>query len=224
MKSNQSNKSLAILLAASIMFISSFAGKKNFEDSSHYAMTIVFVDFDIVIKSQGNQLNWTTILESNLAKYEIQRSSNNQPFVTIGKMDAKGSGSQSVSYSFMDDRPLAGKNIYRLKMIDTRNGFQYSANKMINVEKMANNMRSMSAYPNPVKSGSSLNINLNDPGQYLVTIFSLSGKVIYSRTLSTAHVSSVSIQIPAHLTTGTYFLKIAASENDHLYQQKIIIQ
>ena len=36
-------------------------------------MTVVFVEYEIVTKTQGNQINWSTILESNLAKYEIQK-------------------------------------------------------------------------------------------------------------------------------------------------------
>ena len=56
-------------------------------------MTVVFVEYEIVTKTQGNQINWSTILESNLAKYEIQRSAANQTFETIGTIQAKGTTS-----------------------------------------------------------------------------------------------------------------------------------
>jgi hypothetical protein len=97
-----------------------------------YVLQVVFVDFEAYSSESGNVIEWSTILEANLAKYEIERSVDNKPFEKIGEIKAKGVQSSVTSvYSFTDTRPATGKNIYRLKMVDTRNGFKYSANKSV---------------------------------------------------------------------------------------------
>ena len=138
MKTSQSNIVYTLILSACFLVNKGHAQGTTSADSTNplpivpFSMTVVFVEFDITAKSNGNQINWSTILETNLAKYEIQRSTSNQSFETIATIQAKGSNAVTVNYTFTDTKPLNGKNIYRLKMVDTRNGVQYTANKIIN--------------------------------------------------------------------------------------------
>jgi hypothetical protein len=189
-----------------------------------FSTTVVFVEYEIVTKPQGNQITWSTILESNLAKYEIQRSAANQTFETIGTIQAKGTASVTVDYSFTDAHPNAGKNIYRLKMIDTRNGVQYSSIKMITNEKVAAEISGSNAYPNPARPGMSINLNVNQPGQYAVKIHSLSGRLIHAEQPTAAHASSLSIRVPSGLSAGMYIIDVTGQDARQHFQQKIIIQ
>jgi hypothetical protein len=229
MKASQSNIRFAFILAAGLLVNNSFAQQGNSGDSTNqlpvipYSMTVVFVDFTISTSVQGNQINWSTILESNLAKYEIQRSTSNKPFETIGSLVAKGSNSISVNYSFTDSKPSAGNNIYRLKLIDTHNGIKYSENKIVNSGIQAMEIHGFNAYPNPAKAGSTLTLDISQSGQYDIAIHNINGKMMYAGNLFSSHVSSLSFKMPSNLTPGFYVVTITQSENQKRYQQKIMI-
>ncbi len=230
MKIEQTKIGHLFFLVASLLVINSQAQGNNNNDTTKalpvvpFSMTVVFVEYEIVTKAQGNQISWSTILESNLAKYEIQRSAANQTFETIGTIQAKGTTSVTVDYSFTDSRPNAGKNIYRIKMIDTRNGVQYSSIKMVSNELMTARISGSNVYPNPARPGMAITMDVNEPGQYTVRMHSLSGKMIYSGQAIAAHQSSLSLRVPTNLTAGMYIMDVTDKDTHVHFQQKIMIQ
>jgi hypothetical protein len=63
----------------------------------------------------GVLLSWQTDLISTLRRFEVLRSADGVQFVPIGEIfPAPGAGG-SGSYLFLDTRPLAGDNIYRVR-------------------------------------------------------------------------------------------------------------
>jgi hypothetical protein len=230
MKIEQTKIVYMFFLAAGLLVNNSQAQGNNNNDTTKatpvvpFSMTVVFVEYEIVTKTQGNQINWSTILESNLAKYEIQRSTSNQTFETIGTIQAKGTTSVSVDYSFTDTRPNGGKNIYRIKMVDTRNGVQYSSIKMVTNELMTARISNANAYPNPARPGMSISLDVNEPGQYSIRMHSLSGKMIYADQAIAAHQSSLSIRVPSNLSAGMYIMDVTDQDKQVHFQQKIMIQ
>jgi Secretion system C-terminal sorting domain len=230
MKIEQTKIGYMFFLAAILLINNSQAQGTNSNDTTKalpvvpFSMTVVFVEYEIVTKAQGNHINWSTILESNLGAYEIQRSAANQTFETIGTIQAKGTASVTVDYSFIDTRPNAGKNIYRIKMIDTRNGVQYSSIKMVTNELMTARISSSKAYPNPARPGMAITLDVNEPGQYTVRMHNLSGKMIYADQAIAGHQSSLSIRVPSNLSAGMYIMDVTDQETLVHFQQKIIIQ
>jgi Secretion system C-terminal sorting domain len=230
MKTSQSNIIYTLILSACFFVFKADAQDNTPADTTKplpvvpFSMTVVFVEFDITAKPNGNQITWSTILEANLGKYEIQRSVSNQSFETIATIQAKGSNSVTVNYTFTDTKPLNGKNIYRLKMVDTRNGVQYTANKIINGDKQTMEIHGIHAYPNPARPGTALTLNVNNPGKYAVRIINLTGKIMYSAKVVNAHLSPLNVQIPSSFSTGMYVIDITDENSSNHYQQKLIIQ
>jgi hypothetical protein len=230
MKTNQSNIVYTLILSACLFVNNGHAQDSTPTDTTKvlpvvpFSLTVVFVEFDITAKPNGNQISWSTILEANLGKYEIQRSASNQSFETIATIQAKGSNAVTVNYTFTDTKPLAGKNIYRLKMVDTRNGVQYTANKIINGDKQAMQIQGFNVYPNPARPGTALTLNVNNPGKYAVRIINLSGKIMYTGNVVNAHLSPLNLQVPASFNAGMYIIDISEEDSSNHYQQKIIIQ
>jgi hypothetical protein len=230
MKTSQSNIVYTLILSVCIFVTNGHAQGITAADSTKplpivpFSMTVVFVEFDITVKSNGNQINWSTILEANLGKYEIQRSTSNQSFETIATIQAKGSNAVTNNYAYTDTKPLNGKNIYRLKMVDTRNGIQYTANKIISGNMQAIELQGFQAYPNPARPGTSLTLNVNNAGKYAVRIINLAGKVMFTTKVINAHFSPINLQVPANFSSGLYVIDITEEGNNQHYQQKLIIQ
>lgn len=75
----------------------------------------------------GNiQIYFETLSEDTVAHLEIQRSQDYLNFETIGVLTPQGISSGFHQYSFNDDAPLMGANIYRMKAISSNRAFAYS--------------------------------------------------------------------------------------------------
>lgn len=71
-------------------------------------------------------LSWTTSEEAGASHFDIERSTNAREFVQLGRVQAKGNSAASQQYQFLDNRPEAGDNYYRLRMVDKDGSFEYS--------------------------------------------------------------------------------------------------
>ncbi|MEO7046501.1 MAG: hypothetical protein ABI091_14415, partial [Ferruginibacter sp.] len=92
-------------------------------------------------------VNWQTSNEINLQQYTVERSGTSSSFDAIAnKAPLNNSGSDS-DYVYIDTKPLATDNYYRIKALSKDGSIQYSP-----VVKVAalNLLTAISVYPNPV--------------------------------------------------------------------------
>ena len=192
--------------------------------SRNYVLQVVFVGFKAYSSESGNIIEWSTILEANLARYEIERSIDNKPFEKIGDMKAKGVQSSVTSvYSFTDPMPAVGKNIYRLKMIDTKNGFKYSANKTVSSVGHVLYNTDFHTYPNPAKPGDAIHIFVKEKGQYTMQVFNLTGKMVFAVNASGGGTGGLTVNLPSQLGKGLYFFRLTQPQSAQMLQQKILV-
>jgi Secretion system C-terminal sorting domain len=225
---NHVNRYATTLILSALSFAANAqteTGSENDEfDSSYYALRVVLVQFEGYATENEIVIEWSTILETNLTSYEVQRSTNNKDFVTIGKVIPKGSQSIAVSYSFSDVKPVNGKNTYRLKMVDTKDRSQYTATKVVNWGKNSIELNVFRTYPNPANRGSQVNIELNEQGSFNVGLFNIEGKRIFSMNMSTSHGSALNFSIPANVNDGVYILKVNNQQNNNTHLSKIVVR
>jgi hypothetical protein len=87
----------------------------------------------------------------------------------------------------------------------------------------------LSAYPNPVVKGSSLNLSFNDfpRGRYQVQLMDLSGKLMLAENLNVGNNMQLHLlQLPKTLSQGTYFVKIVGDANKDkvLVTEQVVVQ
>ena len=85
---------------------------------------------------------------------------------------------------------------------------------------------SIRIYPNPVKSGISLNIEWKqkENGYYLLQLLNLSGQLVFTKEIYIDEEASVlNVQLPS-VASGTYFLRMTHKQNGKGYTEKLIIQ
>ena len=149
-------------------------------------------------------ITWKTEQELNSSRYEIQRSSNNIDFETVGVIYSKNSNTSIAQYySFTDNsNNLNSTSFYRLKMIDLDNSFTYSYVKAVTGSSLENEII---VSPNPAQSGQMIMLrNLSEPSS--IRIFDYSGKLIQSIS-STGN----SVQIN-NLQNGFYYVNITGKQ------------
>lgn len=158
---------------------------------------------------------WKTVAESNIERYEVERSADGFQFLKIGEVDSRNSPSPAV-YTFTDLQPLQGNNFYRLRIPERDGAVKYSA--VVSVRTGAGIASGIRIYPNPV-THSTLHLQLlhQPAGLYTVQLYSNSGQLVLTQVIRHAGGSSGELlQLPARLAAGMYQLVIiSAGERKH---------
>ncbi len=146
-------------------------------------------------------LNWSSSVEINLKRFEVEYSTNGRSFVSVGSIAGRGENS-NYTYSH---QPAAGRAYYRLKMVDNTGESKYSTIIALNA---TCNGRNVLVYPNPANS--ILNINLSGyPGTVTGGLYNGTGQLIAAKQLlNGTNLINVN-QLPA----GVYALIITEQNN-----------
>jgi hypothetical protein len=146
-------------------------------------------------------LSWTSSLEENSFKYEIQRSADGKTFVTVGAVNAAGTSLQAVKYNFNDPLPGSGAYFYRLNMIDIDGKAELSKVVYVNSKKGAGVVTKV--FPNPFTSeiqligATSADLTPNN-----IKVFNITGQLIKYRI-----VGANAIAIDENAPKGVYFVQ-----------------
>ena len=111
-------------------------------------LPLKLLSFTVQEKNNNVLLNWQTANEVNVSHINIQRSTNNNEFITIGKVNAS-----CCAYSYLDNSPQSTVNsklYYRLETVDKDGSKTYSTIQQITIKPQTPN--SVSIYPNPAKT------------------------------------------------------------------------
>ncbi|HRO42785.1 MAG TPA: T9SS type A sorting domain-containing protein [Flavipsychrobacter sp.] len=80
---------------------------------------------DITAENTGarNRIDWKTAEEMKRDQFIVERSEDGKVFSKIGMVKANGIAS---TYTYWDEKPVDGRNFYRLKMTEANGNFTYS--------------------------------------------------------------------------------------------------
>ncbi|MEP7142459.1 MAG: T9SS type A sorting domain-containing protein [Ferruginibacter sp.] len=159
------------------------------------------------------KVQWQIATPEDGNKYELQRSSDGRAFLSIA-IQKNGS---LTSFSYADNSLSNGTYYYRLKITDKDGKIIYSN---IAIIKVGSKEQMISAYPNPVKRGESLQLSLQNIKAGQIEIINAAGQVMYTNSSKTT--GSISIPVSASFATGIYLLRVI-SENK-VTTQKISIR
>ncbi len=159
-------------------------------------------------KGTGNSVNvyWSTANENQNNLYQIERSGNGIQFAAIGTLPGGNNPTMLQQYFYIDGKPNAGVNYYRLKQVDKDGQFTYSAIVKVILNKK---MLSWSVYPNPAHGQTTVKLQAAAKKLNIGLIDAL-GKVVYRNNLQNT-VSGQQVNVPLQgLATGLYILKVEA--------------
>lgn len=192
------------------------------ETSSDFTITVADEPLPVIIsaftaKKEGltTILDWTTTAEINSDRFEIERSNDARNWEMIGFRKSIGSTSASVSYSFVDNKPESGANIYRLKMIDTDGTFAFSKKLSVNFD----DNQSVYIYPNPLGSVGELKLAGLATGEISSILVSNMG----GKKLADCKNIEAATEFIKHLEPGLYLIEITKKQGP-VYSQKFIKQ
>lgn len=140
-------------------------------------LPVRLVSFTATAINNEVQLDWITAMESNNKGFEIQRSQDGINWLPVGFVNGAGNSSSLLNYQFLDKKPLAGKNFYRLLQTDLDGRFSYS--KIVSI-----NITDASFYTLKNNSGNGVfDISIRSNSQADIFIMDLSGRQLIKRTV-----------------------------------------
>lgn len=179
-------------------------------------LPVEFLDFTAEKEDFSVELHWSTASEINNDLFEVQRFNKaNETFETIGKVDGSGNSSSIIDYSFTDESPNIGENLYRIKQIDFDEQYDFSGIQSVLFE----NNTEYKVYPNP-SNGKSIFVKSSNTENFTLKVYNSTGALVINEHIS----SSVNqgINFENQLSPGLYELIITDQSTES--RHKLIIQ
>lgn len=147
-----------------------------------FALPLKLSSFIGQLVNSNINLDWTKTQEQNISHFVVQRSLDGVQFSAIGRIGAAGNSQQIVKYRYTDVFvPTLGVRqiLYKLVQVD-KDGTQ-TLSKVVTV--LVNRINGVTIYPNPTKQVITVDLHSGGIGK-LLTIFNLSGRLVWSELLS----------------------------------------
>ena len=168
-------------------------------------------------KVEGDKviIDWATASELNNSHFVVQRSADGKRFEDLDIVIGAGNSTKELSYSFIDDSPLAGISYYRLVQVD------YDGNTEIfdPVSVKLQTVWQIGAYPNPSTSDEAVTLKITSEEQQYVNleIVTLNGNIMWQSTqYIEAGVNRLELPQQAMPKTGMYILKVSNNLNSQV--------
>lgn len=168
-------------------------------------LPVSFVSLNAYKYNSSVTVEWKTENESNIEKYEVERSIDGIHFSLIGFTVALNG--LKNTYDYLDNDPVAGNSYYRIKSIEKDGKSAYSRIVMVRLENLK---PSFSVYPNPVKDGK-INLQfLNQPkGTYHLRLLNSLGETMLKKEITcTGSEMLQEIRFDKYAPPGVYRLEI----------------
>lgn len=162
-------------------------------------------EFEVAKVEEEAHLYWNTYRTENASHFEIERSGDGRNFEYKGKVLAPINSNENISYNYWDKKPLAGKNYYRLKMVDISGRSEYSEIRMVNF----NNKGSIKAYPIPANDYITIELSQGKSGISHVLIVDSKGREVIKQTVS-SDLFTIDLR---GIAAGAYYIKFADNNN-----------
>ena len=163
-------------------------------------LPVKLVNFTATKKEIASLLNWATTQEINSKHFVIERSADGIVYTALATVLAAGNSFITKNYTFIDEKPHAGNNYYRLKMVDNDGKFEYSPVRIVNFATTV----SVKVLPNPATDF--INIVVEAP-LFKSLNYQLTDKL--GKVLKIGNSTSNIVKVPTtSLARGIYQLKV----------------
>lgn len=162
-----------------------------------------------MITDATNTVYWTTETEDNNRKFIIERSTDGRNFTAIGELASRapnGNSSTPINYSFVDNRPVNGRQYYRLRLISLSGGEQLT--QVVSLRRGTPGIEFATVRPNPTPGAVNVNIGgTNNPVTIIVR--TMDGKEVLRTVKQPNNEFTINI---ANQPAGVYTLEAVDSK------------
>ncbi|MDQ3191330.1 MAG: T9SS type A sorting domain-containing protein [Bacteroidota bacterium] len=186
-------------------------------------LPIELLSFQAIIQDNIVVLEWKTASEINNDFFTIEKTTNGKEFIEVIKEKGAGNSNTILTYTIKDENPFSGLSYYRLKQTDFDEKYSYS--DLVSVKFDKKESASVNVYPNPLQSGSMLNVKIAGEidKEVLIVVVDMAGKEHFSKVVVLdSNESVIAIDPNEKLSPGVYL--ITGSVDNNLYNRKLVVK
>lgn len=166
--------------------------------------------------TDGNVLEWITVEEVNVDRYQIEAAGQDFKWKPVGSVHARSESPTEQHYVYLHHLPESHTRFYRVKSIDLdgRTGFS----PVVVLSGKTESAQGLSIYPNPVMEGEvEIHLGFQPDEKAFARIFDCFGKTVNTQPL---HSQFTRLNLP-NLPGGIYFISVS-SGTKHICKKIII--
>ncbi len=171
-------------------------------------LPVNFLNFQATPNAANVSLQWQVTNEAGANYYVAERSVDGITFSTIGQVAAYKNNALMNTYNLLDQNPVAGKNYYRVRIINQDGTSEYSEIRVVTFGK--DNV--IKIYPNPVKSV--LNVSIPSAGKTITLILT---NAAGQQMMQTSVLGSTQLNMGQY-ATGIYYLQVKDGTNSTVFR------
>lgn len=185
-----------------------------------FNLPVKFVNVSALLNGKAVEVKWTNATESDVLYYVVERSGNGQSFSELAKVYPASNNGGQADYRSFDLQPLNKTNYYRIKAMESNGQALYT--KIVKIETSLS-AASIGLYPNPVKSGSQIMLQLSGvkEGTYEIKIYNAIAQLVDHETISVNGISSTQSISLSRWQKGVYVAEVTGGQR---FLQQFIIQ
>ena len=183
-------------------------------------LPVNFTLFNAHCNANSVLLNWKTAQEQNSSYFEVQKSSSNAIFSTIGTVPAAGNSSTEKTYSYTDNNVSPNTVFYRIAETDIDGRKQYTAIHTVHCGTLYDELK---VWPNPVQQMLFININATAASPVAVKVYDNNGSLIHIQNSSLFRGSNVVAVDLNNLASGNYCIYFEWG-NGHFHKTANIVK
>ncbi|MEP7142872.1 MAG: T9SS type A sorting domain-containing protein [Ferruginibacter sp.] len=158
-------------------------------------------------QSSQVKVAWSTSMEFNCNRYDIERSTDGIVFSTVATKAGGGNSSVAIAYSLIDDIKMIAAPIvyYRLKQIDIDG--KGSISKVVSI-KLKKTISDFTVSPNPFRDKLNINIEWDKNETTIVKVFNVTGSEVVSKNVKMIKgYNYVDIEELSQVPPGNYIIQ-----------------
>jgi Secretion system C-terminal sorting domain len=175
----------------------------------------------VTVNNTAATINWKTENEVNTSRFYVERSTDNNTFVTVANTAAAGNSTTAKNYSVKDDiAAITGTLIYyRIKLVDANGKNTYSNTVTVRVA----GVNSINVFPNPFTEKISISFYSNSNTTAVIRLTDMNGKTVAQSACTVVKGNNQqSISNLKNIAGGMYLLHITGANNNFNIVQKIV--
>ncbi len=185
-------------------------------------LPIELLSFEANFNIDKVDLRWITSSEVNNNFFTIERSKDALTWEEVLQTQGAGNSNVNIEYFESDYNPHEGVSYYRLKQTDFDGNFEYF--NIVPVKVDLSDKGEMNLFPNPLRRGEELKINLEGIKQdVLIVIRDAKGQEFYSKAEIYLENNQL-VAVPINLDIPAGFYIVTASSENQIYSQKLLIK
>lgn len=182
-------------------------------------LPITLVNFKASLNNNSVDVSWTTLQEVNADHFDVQRSTDDKSWQTIGTIAAHGNSSIPLNYYFTDASPSNGYNYYRLRSFDQSGKYIYSVVAIVRGSASAG----VKVFPNPASSYVNISLGNDITANQVIRLTDIYGKVLQEKQVNNAAGTTLSLPV-GNYPKGIYLLHVKSADGSQQVYKVFVSQ